>query len=91
MVHASRRELVGQLTRYSFHSFEMVISSGFRDSHRMVCITVTNLFDLTYFVLCLLFIFGIATGLAMGRLGDVISNGTRNGTGLLFIFEPYLR
>ena len=35
--------------RYSFHSFEMVISSGFRDSHRRLCITFTNLFDLTCF------------------------------------------
>ena len=46
----------------------MGISSGFRDSHRRLCVTVTNIFDLTYFVL-LLFIFGIATGLAMCRLG----------------------
>ena len=51
----------------------MGISSGFRDSHRRLCITVTNLFDPTYFVLYLLFIFGIATGLAMCRLGGVIS------------------
>ena len=47
----------------------MGISSGFRDSHRRLCVTVTNIFDLTYFVLFLLFIFGIATGLAMCRLG----------------------
>ena len=51
----------------------MVISSGFRDSHRRLCITVTNLFDLTHFVFCLLFIPGIATGVAMCRLGGVIS------------------
>ena len=51
----------------------MVISSGFRDSHRRLCITVTNLFDLTHFVFYLLFISGIATGLAMRRLGGVIS------------------
>ena len=49
MVHASRRELVGQSARYSFHSFEIVISSGFRDFHRSLCITLTNLFDLTCF------------------------------------------
>ena len=51
----------------------MGISSSFRDSHCRLCITVTNLFDLTYFVLCLLFISGIATGIAMCRLGGVIS------------------
>ena len=51
----------------------MGISSGFRDSHRRLCITITNLFDLTYFVLCLLFISGIATGLVMCPLGGVIS------------------
>ena len=51
----------------------MVISSSFRDSHRRLCITVTNLFDLTHFVFCLLFIPGIATGVAMCRLGGVIS------------------
>ena len=51
----------------------MGISSGFRDSHRKLCITVKNLFDLTYFVLYLLFIFGIATRLAMCQLGGVIS------------------
>ena len=42
-------ELVGQSTRYSFHSFEMVISLGFRDSHRRLCITSTNLFNLACF------------------------------------------
>ena len=51
----------------------MGISSGFRDSHRRLCITITNLFDLTHFVLCLLFISGIATGLVMCPLGGVIS------------------
>ena len=51
----------------------MGISSGFRDSHRRLCITVTNLFDHTYFVLCLLFIYGIATVIAMCQLGGVIS------------------
>ena len=51
----------------------MGISLGFRDSHRRLCITVTNLFDLTHFVLCLLFISSIAMGLAMCRLGGVIS------------------
>ena len=51
----------------------MGISSGFRDSHHKLCITVTNLFDLTYFVLCLLFISSIAMRLAMCRLGGVIS------------------
>ena len=51
----------------------MGISSGFRDSHRKLCITVTNLFDHTYFVLCLLFISGIATVIAMCQLGGVIS------------------
>ena len=51
----------------------MVISSGFGNSHRRLCITSTNLFDLTYFVLFLLIISGIATGLAMCRLGGVIS------------------
>ena len=51
----------------------MGISLGFRDSHRKLCITVTNLFDLTYFILCLLFISGIALGLAMCQLGGVIS------------------
>ena len=51
----------------------MSISSGFRDSNHRLCITVTNLFDLTYFILYLLFIFGIAMGLAMCRLVGVIS------------------
>ena len=43
--------LVGQLTRYSFHSFEMVFSLGFRDSHPRLGITCTNLFDLPCFLL----------------------------------------
>ena len=51
----------------------MGISSGFHDSHRRLCITVTNLFDLIYFVICLLFISGIGTGLSMCQLGGVIS------------------
>ena len=51
----------------------MVISLGFRDSHLRLCIAGTNLFELRYFVLCLLIISGIATELAMCRLGGVIS------------------
>ena len=47
----------------------MGISSGFRDSHRGLCINVTNLFDLTYFVLYLLFIYGIATGTSNVSVG----------------------
>ena len=47
----------------------MVISSGFRDSHRRLCITGTNLLTSHVFVLFLLFISGIATGLAMCWLG----------------------
>ena len=56
----------GSVSGYSFHSFEMVISLGFRDSHRRLCIT---LLTSHVFVLYLLISSGIATGLAMCRLG----------------------
>ena len=37
------------MSRYSFHYFEMVFILGFRDSHRRLGITCTNLFDLPCF------------------------------------------